>query len=476
MRPNDSEVLLVARFGSVEELRQLLTNESARLTDRDTEGRSLLAYAIEGHNIEMIKFLVCNGADPNNLEPDKWGFIGPVFDHYLRNESEADEAYRKRRVEYSKILLEGGADYSLLGHQGGGQWVSSFRRIMRECSVELLESVLNLGTPFISLNCQNDSELHSAFILSHTCQFPDSFMFDMLEKAILLIKRGANIGMHDHHGDTALHILLKSDIRLQTDMERSDGWDMSTYHQLRFELQEILKVFIAAGADIYTPNAYGETPTILASENGLTKIWIKALEYCGIDSKAVIEYSQDPDLDPEFVRQYSKVTFEEYCQSREAGLGRFEEIQDSDTGTYEEEQDDEESDEAESDEAERDEDIDANMERLAEEDIDERIEDELRALFWRVDDMSAITSDILASRFLTGAEQEVTYIAGKIDVAGVLGEPTTPKPSSANWAYKDAPPERDPDEDVPLGIEPEAPEPRVRDVIPVTESPLDGAF
>lgn len=43
MRPNDSEVFLVASFGSVEDLRQLLTNESARLSDRDTEGRSLLA-------------------------------------------------------------------------------------------------------------------------------------------------------------------------------------------------------------------------------------------------------------------------------------------------------------------------------------------------------------------------------------------------------------------------------------------------
>jgi hypothetical protein len=43
MRPNNSEVFRVASSGSVEELRQLLTNESARLTDRDTEGRSLLA-------------------------------------------------------------------------------------------------------------------------------------------------------------------------------------------------------------------------------------------------------------------------------------------------------------------------------------------------------------------------------------------------------------------------------------------------
>ncbi|KFZ04112.1 hypothetical protein V502_10401 [Pseudogymnoascus sp. VKM F-4520 (FW-2644)] len=97
-------------------------------------------------------------------------------------------------------------------------------------------------------------------------------------------------------------------------------------------------------------------------------------------------------------------------------------------------------------------------------------------LFWRVDDVSAITSDILASRFLTGAEQEVIYIAGKIDAAGVLAEPTTPQPSSANWAYKDVAPERDPEEDIPLGIEPTAPEPRIRDVIPVTDSPLDGAI
>lgn len=97
-------------------------------------------------------------------------------------------------------------------------------------------------------------------------------------------------------------------------------------------------------------------------------------------------------------------------------------------------------------------------------------------LFWRVDDVSAITSDILTSRFLTGAEQEVIYIAGKIDAAGVLAEPTTPQPSSSNWAYKDVQPERDPEEEVPLGVEPEAPAPRVRDVIPVTETPLDGAI
>jgi hypothetical protein len=171
-------------------------------------------------------------------------------------------------------------------------------------------------------------------------------VFNLVEKAILLIKRGADIGIHGDHGNTVLHFLLASNI-----MKSLGMW--SGYRQIFCELQEVLKVFITAGADIYTPNAHGDTPTAIALESGLTDIWIKALEYCGVDSKAVIAQSQDPD--PEFVHQYSKVTFGEYCQRREAGLDRFEEIQDSDIGTDEEERDNEESDEAESDEAESDE-------------------------------------------------------------------------------------------------------------------------
>lgn len=227
----------------------------------------------------------------------------------------------------------------------------------------MLESVLNLGTPFISLNCQKDPELHSLFIFSDICQSPDSTMLDIVEKAILLIKRGADIRVHNNCGDTALHIFLKSYIVRLTTL-----WRRSAYHRTWCELQQILEVFITAGADIYTPNTYGETPTILASKSGLTEIWINALEYCGVDSEAVIASSQDPNA--EFVRQYSQVTFEEYCQRREAGLGRFEEIQDIDMGTDEERCGDEESDE----------DIDTNMDRHAEGDINQRREDRLRAV------------------------------------------------------------------------------------------------
>jgi hypothetical protein len=168
------------------------------------------------------------------------------------------------------------------------------------------------------------------------------------------------MGFHDHDGNTALHVLLQSQLlRLQ-------GRRLSNprHPERCLDLQEILTILIIAGADVYTANNNDKTPTILASENGLTDIWTEALEYCGFDSEAVIAHSFLQDPDPDFVRQYSKVAFEEYCQRREAGFGRFEEIQDSDTDT---------------DEGESDEDTETDMDEYAEEDMDQRTEDEFRA-------------------------------------------------------------------------------------------------
>lgn len=96
-------------------------------------------------------------------------------------------------------------------------------------------------------------------------------------------------------------------------------------------------------------------------------------------------------------------------------------------------------------------------------------------LFWRVDDVSAITSDLLASRFLPAAHDEAIYLAGKIAQAGVL--PSAPSSTSpTNWAYKHI-------EDIPTGLDAAlqqagAPRPKptqTRDVVPATDAnPLDG--
>jgi hypothetical protein len=52
-------------------------------------------------------------------------------------------------------------------------------------------------------------------------------------------------------------------------------------------------------------------------------------------------------------------------------------------------------------------------------------------LFWRVDDVGMISSEILDKKFLRRAEQEVIFAAGKYQQAGLLEEPLSSSPDSA---------------------------------------------
>ncbi|KAJ5664876.1 uncharacterized protein N7477_007324 [Penicillium maclennaniae] len=55
-------------------------------------------------------------------------------------------------------------------------------------------------------------------------------------------------------------------------------------------------------------------------------------------------------------------------------------------------------------------------------------------LFWRVDDVGMITSDILEKQFLRRAEREVIFNSGKYQQAGLLEEPITPPESNTDSA------------------------------------------
>lgn len=55
-------------------------------------------------------------------------------------------------------------------------------------------------------------------------------------------------------------------------------------------------------------------------------------------------------------------------------------------------------------------------------------------LFWRVDDVSMIASDILSQRFLPQAEKEIIFLAGRVAESGILKDVL--HKSNDNWAYK----------------------------------------
>jgi hypothetical protein len=86
-------------------------------------------------------------------------------------------------------------------------------------------------------------------------------------------------------------------------------------------------------------------------------------------------------------------------------------------------------------------------------------------LFWRVDDVSMIASDILNQRFLTEAEKELIFLAGRIDESGIFKESP---PNTENWAYKPVQREREAPK---LGVEP--PPPKVGELV-LKEDRQDG--
>ncbi|CAD6443483.1 6f7f163c-d1e3-4857-b63c-3443b4d150d7-CDS [Sclerotinia trifoliorum] len=81
-------------------------------------------------------------------------------------------------------------------------------------------------------------------------------------------------------------------------------------------------------------------------------------------------------------------------------------------------------------------------------------------LFWRVDDVSMITSDMLSRSFLTEAEKEIIFLAGRTEEAGVYRNIPLLSDSiqKSDWAYTPV------QEALPEGL---PPPPKLRDVIPI---------
>ncbi|KAF7933350.1 hypothetical protein EAE99_003235 [Botrytis elliptica] len=81
-------------------------------------------------------------------------------------------------------------------------------------------------------------------------------------------------------------------------------------------------------------------------------------------------------------------------------------------------------------------------------------------LFWRVDDVSMITSDMLSRSFLIEAEKEIIFLAGRTEEAGVYRNIPLDSDSTQNsdWAYTPV------QEALPEGL---PPPPNLRDIIPI---------
>ncbi|ERF72537.1 hypothetical protein EPUS_02818 [Endocarpon pusillum Z07020] len=297
MIPNHSEVFRIVKRGQVKELIQALEEGTARLTDRDEDGRSLLNYAVHSSEIDMCKYLLDKGADPNAIEIDEYGWSGPLHSMCRMLDSDMNE-------------------------------------------VATLEHILNIEGLFIGPKntCKPtywvDSEEEPLFQLARLCGYYFVAAFHIVDKAILLLKRKTNILGRLSNGDNVLHTLLKCQRYHEIEPRKPRGAVLfyedrvmrlreNSFYLSVTEPLQLLLAFITAGADIYTINNRGQTPTMVARKYGREHEWAEALALCGIDPEEVFAQSDLAVYNDTHI-QTSRLSFDQFCQNRQEHL-RFKE-------------------------------------------------------------------------------------------------------------------------------------------------------
>ncbi|RDL34706.1 uncharacterized protein BP5553_07834 [Venustampulla echinocandica] len=194
-----------------------------------------------------------------------------------------------------------------------------------------LKDTLDLGAPFISLNSTykdfRGDESCGLIYVAMFSGYDASIAIDIVDKAVLLLQRKADILCRDYNGDTVLHTaIIYNPLHEMMLKERAIQGGLSRERKACLtELKDLLIVFITAGADIYAVNDDGKTPSMVARDSERLDEWTEALELCGYDIHQVLAHSDLNHRDCTHEHQKSKLTFEEYCRQRKENT-RFEEV------------------------------------------------------------------------------------------------------------------------------------------------------
>ncbi|KUJ18790.1 uncharacterized protein LY89DRAFT_717327 [Mollisia scopiformis] len=328
MIPNNSEIFTIIEHGELKDLTRALESRMASLSDRDENGRSLLNYAITFSRVNMLKFLLETGFDPDAIEPNYCGDLLPLSLVKARVTAEtSDEFELDARSECFRLMLQADADIhatcnediSIFEYMLWGETSVSSNDYPRAFSVPTnvqtttLKYAIRLGGPLVHprmLISDSDTRHGGAkcsplMILASESGYRATDILHILEKAIILLKWGVEISCRDLNGNTVLHRVLCCHRRY------------TICHGLRpfLEPGELLKIFIAAGADIYALNNAGRSASRTARNFGREKEWSEALQFCGFDPEEVMAQTMPkykPYMGP---RHTPTLTFGEYCRT-----------------------------------------------------------------------------------------------------------------------------------------------------------------
>jgi len=201
-----SDIHQAAKQGDLVKVKALL-EKNAELTNAKTEnGETPLHSAASGGQLEVVKFLISQGADINLKQNS-----GATALHFACFGGHRDV------VEW---LIDNGADVNSKDNNG----LTPLRVAVFRSNKEMIALLIEKGAALNAREENGATPLHEACIGGNK---------DVVE---LLIEKGANIGIEDDMGNTPFHMA-------------------SNYGQ-----KEIVELLIAKGADVNQTNNGGDTP------------------------------------------------------------------------------------------------------------------------------------------------------------------------------------------------------------------------
>ena len=204
---------VVAKFGGVPDVEKILKRDPSAINTQDDEGMTPLASGVVQEQVDVVKFLLDNGADPNI--PGKTG-LTPLEHACGRSKTNA--------LALAKLLLAKGASVNATNVTGFTitplDWAISFD------NTELVKLLLDHGA------------IIEATFLSQAAGRGD------VDIAEIFIAHGADVNAKDRGGNTALH---------------AAAWDGR---------DEVVKLLLSKGAEADAKRSDGLTPLINAAGPG----------------------------------------------------------------------------------------------------------------------------------------------------------------------------------------------------------------
>jgi ankyrin repeat protein len=247
---------VVAKFGEVPDVEKILKRDPTAINTQDDEGMTPLAGAVVQEQVDVVRFLLDNGADPNI--PNKHGLT--PLEHACGRD-------RTNALALAKLLLAKGALVNATNV--AGFTIPPLEWAVSSDNTELVEFLLDHGA-----DAKAKSDVGSTFL--HTAADRGD-----LEIAKMLIAHGVDVNAKITGGTTPLHqaawgghealmeLLLSKGA--EADAKRSDGLTPlinAAGPGAERHGKGCVEMLLAKGANVNATDEYGETPLHKAAYYG----------------------------------------------------------------------------------------------------------------------------------------------------------------------------------------------------------------